>query len=972
MAGTNGRLKLLKRSVSMLLALVMVFGMCVTNTFAADETKKLTNGGITLETSDENFTAAQFSADEKTAEQGFHDFVTQESNVVNNVALMYGNNGFSSEITLKDANGQPVEYSGKLTVSYTLPASWDLSNGVSVVAISTNSMGSYEYCAGSKISSTVEDGKAVFTMDYDSAGSNRLLIMQTAYAADITKLEDGVYDVGLTMLSNVSSMQLSMAANTMNPKAKIIVQDGKIYLNMSFNKGVVMFNPAFANKIYSVDAQAAANGASVGKPDAETTIPGTVLSYYDEDEVMQFSFDTLKNGLQGAMGNTDEQIQEYVSENIMQNGIRYIKNAVLDVTGSIQENGCLLIGFSSDIMDTLYNGVYGSDCGYNTTNVMISNPVKNTSVSAESLLAPSTETDRSKLDDIYADFLSWSGGSNNSLRNIYTADTYNTYYVPAWQQVYQAYTYAYAAQSDVDSALAAAQEAVSKLEYIKVGDTRTNARSLLKGQINKAEAVDGDLYTSASYNALSGLISGAQAVYDLGNDAYNKDVVEQYYLIRDAYNALQLKATDYTALENAISEMEKVDLTGYTEKTTAAFNQAVADAKGLLAAKDCSDAEIADCIQAMYDAKAALSTYDVLEDGIYKLDVEMLKVNRKDPSMAGGAINPTVKLEVADGEYYLTVDFKGMTITNQFGYLSQLWYYGEGYTYDEFGEPQGDLVEAEVLSTQKNVDGSDVIDIYNDKDNLYPDTVKIKLVKTALEDEEGYVPLRVVVPVMEAIAEGNGQHNVLMKLDWSTLEKTTEDDPDIQPEAPVEQSPALDYTDEATRVVIHADRGVFEAGVKAVVNEITSGADYDAAAASVSSVGKKFKLYDVRFTDAAGNEIIPNGTVEISFPVADGYTAENLEIYRIDGEAKTLVRGTLENGFYTVVTKSGGEYCAVEKGSTITDAQNTQNIAANGADGKTPATGDVSGMGIMLIIMLLSAGVLGVNIVSVKRKRVKA
>ncbi len=51
-----------------------------------------------------------------------------------------------------------------------------------------------------------------------------------------------------------------------------------------------------------------------------------------------------------------------------------------------------------------------------------------------------------------------------------------------------------------------------------------------------------------------------------------------------------------------------------------------------------------------------------------------------------------------------------------------------------------------------------------------------------------------------------------------------------------------------------------------MVSEITKGADYDNAVSSLSDVGKKFKLYDVKFLDADGNEVTPNGTVSISLP----------------------------------------------------------------------------------------------------------
>ena len=285
-------------------------------------------------------------------------------------------------------------------------------------------------------------------------------------------------------------------------------------------------------------------------------------------------------------------------------------------------------------------------------------------------------------------------------------------------------------------------------------------------------------------------------------------------------------------------------------------------------------------------------------------------------------------------------------------------YYDAGYTYNDYGIPQGTLIPTEVLSTQKNADGTDVIDQYNDADHLYPEMIRLKLVDKAAGD---YVPLQVFVPIMEAISDGTGTQDVLMKLDWSLLKL---DDGEIKPEEPVEQSPAVDYTDAKTGVKVHADKGVFEEGVQIVVSEITKGADYDAAASSLSDVGKKFKLYDVKFLDADGNEVAPNGTVSISFPITAGYDSANVAAYRLSDGSKILVKGTVENGYYTVITKTAGSYALVEKGSTITDAQNNQNQGNT----NTPQTGDTSNVGAVALLALAAAGMMGVTVITKKRK----
>lgn len=142
--------------------------------------------------------------------------------------------------------------------------------------------------------------------------------------------------------------------------------------------------------------------------------------------------------------------------------------------------------------------------------------------------------------------------------------------------------------------------------------------------------------------------------------------------------------------------------------------------------------------------------------------------------MSNEAINHTVKLTVKDGKYYITLDFKGLAISSQFGYLSQLKYYLTGYTLDQYGNPVGTLADVTVDAYQKNSDGSLISDSFGTN---YPDQVTFELIPEALEN--GYVPLQVFVPIMESISAGTGTQPVFLKLDWSTLKSTTADDPDF-------------------------------------------------------------------------------------------------------------------------------------------------------------------------------------------------
>ena len=479
---------------------------------------------------------------------------------------------------------------------------------------------------------------------------------------------------------------------------------------------------------------------------------------------------------------------------------------------------------------------------------------------------------------------------------------------------------------------------------------------------------DAQFMTKFRVSAMDAIMAGGDATRDAIFTIYYDDAVKVSDETPDAdpEEVIDRETADKTELnqmlEEANAKLEQAEL--YTDSSVLTLQNAVNSAE-MVAVNDRSGQEEVDAeVEKLREAIEGLTLKDTgdwdinnLPDGKYTLYAQMIKTDRENFSMSNNAINHNVWLEVIDGEYYLTMQFKGLTIENKFGYLMNLSYYDAGYTYNNFGIPQGTLVPAEVLSTQKNADGTDVIDIYNDADHLYPEMIRLKLVDKAAGE---YVPLHVFVPIMEAISDGTGSQDVLMKLDWSLLKL---DDGEIKPEEPVEQSPAVNVTDSTTGIKIQADEGVFPEGVKLVVTPITSGADYDRAASILSDVGKKFRLFEIHF-ELNGAEVQPNGIVTVYYPIPEGYDADKVVLYRInDDGTKTLVKGTVENGFYKVMTKSFSTYALVEQGSTITDAENSANVGSD-----IPQTGDSTNVLPFALLALASAGMIGVLFISRKRK----
>ncbi len=224
------------------------------------------------------------------------------------------------------------------------------------------------------------------------------------------------------------------------------------------------------------------------------------------------------------------------------------------------------------------------------------------------------------------------------------------------------------------------------------------------------------VYTKDSLDALKKAIAAAQNVYD--NE-----------------NATKLQITkQQNALSQAIINLEQKKQTSSTEKST----------------------------QEELDIKT-------LSDGVYYLSGKMLKTDKQSVSMANEALDHTVKLTVKKKKYTLTLNFSGLTINGQKGYLGWLKYYKTGYKTDAYGAPSGSMQAVTVTKKQNNAD--------------YPKEISFSMIEEAKED--GYVPLQVFVPVMDAISAGSGTQNVYLKLD---LEGITQDKKSVKKESESNQT----------------------------------------------------------------------------------------------------------------------------------------------------------------------------------------
>ena len=334
-----------------------------------------------------------------------------------------------------------------------------------------------------------------------------------------------------------------------------------------------------------------------------------------------------------------------------------------------------------------------------------------------------------------------------------------------------------ATKAEVQAQVTALQTALDSLRVVD----KTNLNALIEKA--KAEAAKTDVYESSSLTVLNTAITLAENVA-ANPKATESEVAAAEKSLTTALNGLVEKAVvDKSKLESKIAEaktyLSQTDI--YTESSLATLQSAVGRAQNVMdndsASQKLVDDQVTKLTEAIQQlAKKSDGKLDIknLADGVYSIYGTMVKVDKNTYSMSNEAINHTIKLTVKNGKYYITLNFNGLTVGQKLGYLSKLKYFTTGYTLDKYGNPQGTLADVTVDSYQKNSDGSLVSDQYGTN---YPDEVTFELIPEALDD--GYVPLQVFVPIMDAISSGTGTQPVFLKLDWSSLKATTADDPDF-------------------------------------------------------------------------------------------------------------------------------------------------------------------------------------------------
>ena len=251
---------------------------------------------------------------------------------------------------------------------------------------------------------------------------------------------------------------------------------------------------------------------------------------------------------------------------------------------------------------------------------------------------------------------------------------------------------------------------------------------------------------------------------------------------------------------------------------------------------------------------------DNLADGTYEVQAGMRQaVDPTQDSMANNALadGGKAELEVIDGEYYLTLGFQGMEVMDMMGYLGSLSYFDEGYTVNR-GVIKGDLVPGAVVENLKDASGNDVIDPLTNKTT--PGKVQIKIVKQALADEDGLVPVQVFVPMMESLSAGAGTQPAYVQVDWSTLREagaTEEVDKSALDQA-VSDAEAITQGDK-TDTAFKALQDAIAAAKEVQASDSATQDEVDTAVKALDGAVATFKASDDKPKDAVAVEDMKEG-----------------------------------------------------------------------------------------------------------------
>lgn len=265
------------------------------------------------------------------------------------------------------------------------------------------------------------------------------------------------------------------------------------------------------------------------------------------------------------------------------------------------------------------------------------------------------------------------------------------------------------------------------------------------------------------------------------------------------------------------------------------------------------------------------------------------------------------------------------------------------------------------------------------KNYTYIKTVSFNLPNSAQPDIRSsitYVPVNFYVPDTPMDAAVGEVLSARLRFVWSTATPTERqtigsNDTAAAGTSSITGEEIVDekLEDEKTGIVLETNTGVLSDEAELSVTEITSGEDFELAETALNGVMENWKLYKiVALVD--GVETDPQGAVTLRIPCDNA----NAVLYRINADGtKTLLKGSLEDGYYVFSTTKLGLFALGNEAAEGTAQQNANAdngeaaFAEGGVSEGAPSGGNNTLLWIILGVVVVAAA--GLTVYFVRRKR---
>lgn len=314
----------------------------------------------------------------------------------------------------------------------------------------------------------------------------------------------------------------------------------------------------------------------------------------------------------------------------------------------------------------------------------------------------------------------------------------------------------------------------------------TYQKTALQKAILEGEAIDGEVYTTDSFNALLAEISAAKESYNSNPDAEAiKSIVAAIQSAIAALTVDESKMADKSTLEAVLSEAKAITGENYTVSSYSELQTTITAAERIYNKDAATQAEVAAQVDALKAAIAALVFIDLgtvipseLPEGTYTIPIRLWHAIKDSASMGDAALESTgiltiQKDESGEKKASLQFEMKPLIFAGLTGYLMEFNRLSD-YTIGTSGYPENYTKNpATVLETH------DYVDRYNAEDSedervrgqKYPKTLQIDV---TLPETTGvdYTWVHVYVPVMGEL--DNGDQEARLRLDYTAIAKVGE------------------------------------------------------------------------------------------------------------------------------------------------------------------------------------------------------